>query len=170
MAYADADDLIARFDSRTIGDLASDSGEPVEEANFGTDAKIAAALSSASGEINSAVQQAGLYSTTELAALTGDDAEFLKQLTCDLAMGRLLMRRPGKYDPDTYARLIESAHERLDAIRRGINLFNIEEKKSAGQPSIDGPTAVDYVRLNMIPERAKGYYPARSTRLPIGRG
>ncbi len=170
MAYANADDLVNRYDARTIGDLASDDGIPVAAGSFGTDPKISAALSSASGEINSAVQQAGHYTTAQLEELAGDDAEFLKQLTCDLAMARLLMRRPGKYDRDSYQGLIESARDRLDLIRKGVNLFNIEVKKQAGQPSVDGPRAVDYNRLNLITSRARGYYPSVGSRLPIGRG
>lgn len=170
MAYATADDLVARYDANTIGDLASDTGEPVEPSDFATNPKITAALSSASGEINSAVMQSNLYTVDQLQSLAGDDLEFLKQLTCDLAMARLMMRRPGKFGDEFYGALQTSVRERLDLIRKGVAIFNIEVVKDAGQPDVDGPSAVDYARLNLITSRVKAYFPSVASRLPIGRG
>ena len=167
MAYADSDDLVKRFDERTLADLASDSGAPVPD--LSTDDKITAALSSASGRINSAVMQSNLYTAVELAALTGDDLEFLVDLTCELAMAWLVRRRPSPDTAEWAKALFERTEETLDRLRQGHNLFNILVKKEAGQPEVDGPTSVDYERLNLIPDRTRNFYPNRATRLPIGR-
>lgn len=168
-AYATSADLIKRFDTNVIGDLASDTGTPIASSAFSTDDNITAALADATGEINSAVMVADLYTAAELAAVTGEDLEFLKRLTCDLAMGYLMGRRPEKYGEQA-VKLVEVARAHLELIRSGKRLFNIQAKKDAGQPSIDGPTAVDYDNLNLIPDRTRNFYPARATRLPLGRG
>ena len=166
MAYAAASDLVKRFDERDIADLASDDGTPV--ADLATDAKVTAALSSASGRINSAVMVADLYQAADLSGLSGDDAEFLKDITCALAMGFLLRRRSSRYQ-EIYAAVVKQAEEQLELLRSGKNLFNVAEVKSAGQPSVDGPTAAEYALQNGISDRTRNYYPARATRLPTNR-
>lgn len=168
MAYADSDDLIARYDERTVSQLASDDGDPVE--TLSSDAKITAALSDASGEINSAVMVSDNYTAAELAALTGDDLEFLKRITCDLAMGFLMARRPEKYADDAIENITGRACKALEMLRTGKRIFNIQSSKDAGVPDVDGPSLATYDRLNMIPDRVNNYYPGRGTRLPIGRG
>lgn len=166
MAYADSADLTARFDENVLKDLASDTGTPVT--TLSTDVKITAALAGASGRINSALLVGTMYSVADLTALTGDDLAYLKDLTCELAMARLLKRRPEKYG-DQYKAIIEMAEATLEMVRGGKNVFNIAANKKAGLPTIDGMSAVDYDRLNLIPDRIKNFYPSRTSRLPIGR-
>ena len=113
--------------------------------------------------------QSNLYTAEELAELTGDDLEFLVDLTCELAMAWLVRRRPSPDTADWAKALFERTEETLDRLRQGHNLFNILVKKEAGQPEVDGPTSVDYERLNLIPDRTRNFYPNRATRLPIGR-
>lgn len=167
MAYALYSDLVKRFDERTLADLASDNDSPVVD--LSTDAKITAALSSASGRINSAVMQAGHYTAVELAALTGDDLEFLVDLTCELAMAWLVRRRPSPETAEWAKALFERTEETITKIRQGQNLFNVALHKEAGLPEVDGPTTVDYQNLNLIPDRTKNFYPSRASRLPLGR-
>lgn len=167
MAHAAYSDLVKRFDERTIADLASDSDAP--EADLANSAVVTAALSSASGRINSAVMQSGLYTAAELTALTGDDLAFLVDLTCELSMAWLVRRRPSPDNAEWSKSLFERTEETLNKIRQGHNLFNVEVKKTAGQPETDGPSAVDYSNLNLIPDRTHNFYPSRGSRLPIGR-
>jgi phage gp36-like protein len=168
MAYASATDLIARFDEGVVADLCGDNGVPA--ADLSSNTKLSTALSDASGDINSAVMVSDLYTADDLADLTGDDLAFLKRLTCDLAMGYLMGRRPEKYAEGAVKNLTEQARTHLEQIRQGVHLFNIEATKSAGQPDIDGPTALDYQRMNLLPDRTRNFYPSRSSRLPLGRG
>ena len=166
MAYATAADLSARFDERVLKDLASDDGTPVS--NLAADANVTAALADASGLINTAIgSPASHYTTTELAALTGDALAYLKRITCSLAMAYLLGRRPEKYGDD-YKQITEHAMEVIDQLRRGLFVFNITEAKSAGLPNIDGLTVTQYQDLNLLPERVRNFYPIRQ--LPVGRG
>lgn len=168
MAYATLENLLDRFDQRTVAQLASDANAPA--ADLANNSRIAAALADGAGMINSAVMVAGLYTTEQLTTLTGDDAEFLTRLNCELAMGFLLGRRPEKYGDEGVQKLLDRAEQQLDLLRQGSRIFNIEAVKEAGQPTIDGPTAVTYDRLNMLPDRTNNFYPGRASRLPIGRG
>lgn len=168
MAYATLADLINRFDQRTIAGLVSDGHE--EAGDLANNTKISTALSIGSGMINSAVMVADLYTAEQLADLAGDDLALLVHINCCLAMGVLLGRRPEKYGDDGVARLVEWADKMLDDLRKGVRIFNIQQTKDAGLPTIDGPTAVEYANLNLMPDRVQRFYPSRSSRLPFGRG
>lgn len=168
MAYADSDDLIARYDEQTLKDLASDTGDPV--ADISTDTAVTAALNDASGRVQSAVSVSRLYSATELAALTGSSLALLKRITCELAMVFMLERRPEKYGDEYTRRLRQSSEDYLERLRKGERLFDVEVAKDAGLPSIDGPTTVDARNLNLITTRTQNFYPSKASRLPLGRG
>ncbi len=166
MAYAASTDLTARYDANMVADLASDDGTPV--ADLAADAKVQAALDDASGQIDAAVTVARVYSTTNLAALTGNSLALLKRITCDLAMYYLMARRPEKYGKNL-SEFYEKADAYLESLRKGNRVFAVEANLDAGLPTIDGPGASDYQRLNLLPDRTKNFYPARGSRLPIGR-
>jgi len=171
MAYASSSDLSARFDVRIISDLASDDGTQITEDALATNSKVVAALADASGRIDSALTVARIYSTADLAALTGNSLALLKRITCELAMAFLIGRRQEKFLDEAIARVEQKSEEYLDRLRKGERLFGgSEEAKDAGLPSVDGPTAVDYSNLNLLPDRTHHYYPSRASRLPLGRG
>lgn len=167
MSYATPSDLLTRKDARTIKALASDTGADIADPD--TDPNLLQALEDASGEVDSAVLVAKIYSTAELATLTGNSLALLKRITCEVAMAFLFARRP-KYDEDGYDKALERCNKWLDRLRKGERVFDLEPQQDAGLPSVDGPSAVDYSRMNLLVDRTKGYYPARGNRLPSGRG
>jgi len=167
MAYAASTDLVARYDERTIQDLASDTGTPVDD--LGNDAKVSAALDDASGRIDAALTVANLYAESDLTDLTGNSLALLKRITCELALIYLIERRPEKYCGSDLKDRKKEAEEFLDRLRKGERLFGIDALKEAGLPTVDGPTAVDYKELNLITSRTRNYYPNVKQRLPIGR-
>jgi len=170
MAYATATDLTARFDWRIIADLVSDDGSQVSEGSLASDDKVDAALDDASGRIESALTVARIYSTTDLAALTGNSLAMLKRITCELAMTFLIGRRQEKFLDPSLAAVEEKAEQYLDRLRKGERLFGgQDEAQGAGLPTIDGPTVTTYETLNLLPERTRNFYPHRSSRLPLGR-
>lgn len=171
MSYADPSDLAKRFDRNDIADLASDTGVPVPDID--TDPNVLAALEDASGDIDSALLVSNLYTPLQLTKVTGNSLAKLKRITCELAMAYLMGRRPEKIDGDFFKAVTERNDKVLERLQAGKNLFNLTDDTSheeAGLASIDGPTVVDYERLNMIPDRTRNFYPHRGTRLPIGRG
>jgi len=170
MAYATSTDLTARFDARTIGDLASDSGTQVDEAGLATSAKVTAALDDASGRIDGALTVAQIYTTDDLDDLTGNSLALLKRITCELAMAFLISRRQEKFLDESVSRVEAQSEEYLDRLRKGERLFgDVDAATAAGLPTVGGMTAVEYNELNLIPDRARNFYPARQSRLPLGR-
>ncbi len=167
MAHATPADLTDRFDARTIADLASDTGEPVE--NLNTDAKVLAALDDASGRFEAAVLVSNLYSTTDLSGLTGNSLALKKRIVCDLAMVNLLRRRPERFGAEAIKAAEDSGEAYLEMLRKGQRLFDVDAAQDAGLPDIDGPTTIQYSTLNLIPDRTKNFYPFRATRLPTDR-
>ena len=169
MAYADAADLLARFDERIIADLASDTGEPVGDIT--NDMKVDAALDDASGKVDSALTVATIYTPTELTALEGGSLALLKRITCELAMVFLIRRRQENMGNEELNQIGVQAEEYLDRLRKGERVFGgSEAQQGAGLPTIDGPSVAQYTRMNLIPDRTRNFYPLRGTRLPIGRG
>lgn len=167
MAYAVPQDLVSYYDASVVADLASDTEMP--ESDLNSSRIVLKLLAFASGRINSAASVAARYSAEDLALLTGDDKEVLTELCCTLAMGKLLGRRPGSQHAEAYQEHIEAAEEFLDRLRKGERVFAFEENVEAGLPLVDGPTTVDYTRLNLIPDRIRHYYPSRGSTIPRGR-
>ena len=169
MAFATASDLSARFDERTIKDLSSDDDTPAASVD---NAIVTAALEDGAGRIRSAITVARIYSDDDLSDLTGDSLSLIKRLNCELAMAHLMGRRPEKYGNEDggFKQVKQDVEDFLDRLRKGERLFGIEAAKDAGLPTIDGPSTVDYRRLNRIPDRTQNFYPSRGSRLPIGRG
>ncbi len=166
MAYADPQDLITRFDRNMIGDLAGDEATPADPL---VSPRVARALDGASGEVNAAARMGGRYSAEELAALAGDDREFLKDLTCQLALLRLVGTRIQTIGEIAHKALRESADKLLDDLRAGRLVFGTPAAERAQTPGVGGPTAIEYQRLNLLPDRVRNYYPSRGSRLPLGR-
>ena len=166
-AFASASDLVARYDERIVADLASDSGTPVSDVT--SDIRIDAALEDGAGRILAACLNGQIYSEEDLNGLTGVSLSLLKRINCELAMVFLMGRRPEKFASDEYREAMKSAEEYLELLRKGERLFNVAATLDATVPEIDGPTTSVYNRLNLLPERCTGFYPHRSTRLPIGR-
>lgn len=166
MAYASSTDMTARFDSREIGDLLSDSGTPVDEGDFGDNSKLTAILDDASGEIDAALLVANRYLPADLSGLTGNSLAHLKRITCEIAMRLLLGRRPA-YNPELLESMEKRVNGLLDRLRKGENVFNLADQKDAGTPTIGGLSTVDTLNLNLLRDRTQNYYPQR--RLPNNR-
>lgn len=126
--YATVADLLARYDARTVGDLAGDAGSRVSaadlaDANTAGGANVAAALADASGQIEAACLRGGRYLPADLAALTGMSAKRLVRLTCRVTMLLLMERRPDSKWPE-WAKDVEAE---LDRVAKGERVFGLRE-------------------------------------------
>jgi phage gp36-like protein len=166
-SYAIPTDLAARKDTRTIADLASDSGTPVPDITV--DPNVLAALSDASGEIDSALLVGGEYQPADLTSLSDNSLAKLKRITCELAMAFLYARRP-KYDEEGYELALDRAEEWLDKLRKGERVFNVAADIDAGVIEVDGPTVTTYRQINLLRDRVRNTFPSRGSGLPVGRG
>ena len=167
-AYASISQLVERFDARTLGDLVSDDGTRVVEGLLSSNAKLTAALEDASGQIEAALLMGGRYATSDLTGLTGNSAKYLIRLTCEIAFAMLWERRPYA-DDQRRAKALEKAEEHLEMLRKGSHIFDVSAVKTAGVPSVSGPTTVELIALNFLRDKTQHFYPTRAGRLPDSR-
>jgi len=165
-AYADSDDMIARFDERTLKELTSDGNTPT--VSLAASGALTAAMADATGAIDAALFVGNQYQPGDLDDLTGESQSYLKRITCTIAMSYLVARRPEKYGKAS-KQMSEDVQELLELFRSGVRVFDVDGNKAAGTPTIDGPRAVDYERMNMIRDRTRHFYPSRASSLQIGR-
>jgi phage gp36-like protein len=169
-AYADAADLLLRYDRRTVGELLSDTGEPLTPAQIASDTKLAAILEDASGQVEAAMLCGKRYEPSDLAALTGNSLALLKKIVCVIAIADLFERRP-EIHLETAKLYYEKAKGYLEDLRTGRNIFNLSDESAANAslPDTDGPTALEYETLNLLPEQMIRYFPNRALRIPTDR-
>lgn len=144
-AFATAADMVNHYDVNTLGDLCSDDGTPVAEGGLAANAKMVAALNSATGRIQAAALRAGRYTVQDLEGLTGESAAYLATLTCRLAFWHLWQRKP--YTEDQQRQEAKAnADEALEAIRTGDDCFNVQAAIDAGHPTVSTVSRVDIER------------------------
>lgn len=168
MAYASPSDLIERHDPRLVNDLANDENVRQSRGDLQTNSRVLTALSDASASVASALSVGRMMSPEQLDALTGDNQSLLKRIVCDIAMSFLYDRRPS-LNADEYERYTRMAERHLDRLRKGDAVFTIESAIQGTEVTLDGPSQVDYSRINLLPDRVPNTFPARSSRLPTDR-
>lgn len=168
-AYAEPSDLISRYDVAVLGDLVADDGIRVSASDLEDDAVLLEVLQTASGQVEAAMLCGNRYSPDELSGLTGNSASHLKQIVCLIAIAILFERRPAvnSMHADLY---LKRADAYLEDLRHGKNLFNLAEALVDANPTISGPSSIDYRNINMLPDRMVRYFPSRKQRLPLTRG
>ena len=164
IAYAD---LTAFADEQTVKDLLSDDGDYAGDP--ASDTKLLMLMAAASGQVEAACGVSNMYTPEELAALEDNTLALLKQITSALCLVMLVRRRPEKFGSEYWAAVEERTEKYLDRLRRGERLFDDANRRAAGVPTIDGPSAATMSYLNLIPSRTHNFFPNAGTRLPIGR-
>ena len=169
VAYATGEDLIDRYDVDLVGDLATDERETVDRLDVPTHPHVLTALEDASGEVDTALLAGGRYTVAQLSGLTGTSASYLKSIVCGLAMVALHERRPEAVDEKTIERLTKRATEAIRSLRRGDNVFGLQEHVEATRLDLSGPSALDLRNRNGLAERMSGrFFPSAAQRLPRG--
>ncbi len=160
--YASPQDLLERYDVRTVGELASDTGIPLTAQQMKTSARILAAILDASGALESACIVGNRYTPHDLQSLTGASANFCKMLVCDLAMGRLVMARPTK---DETPQFYTMALQWLERLRLGERIFGLQETADAGARITEDPfLESDLARLNLATYQCQRLFGIRGGR------
>ena len=167
-ASATGADLLARYDVDLVGDLATDDRETQDRDLVPTLPKVLVALEDASGEVQAGLLAGGKYTVAQLDGLTGIARSHLKRIVCGLAMAALYQRRPEAADGEMIDRLTKDSRDALLAIRRGENVFGLQEEINASVLSIGGPSVIDYQDRNDLTFRMNRYFPSYDTRIPRG--
>ncbi len=160
MAYATPADMQVRHNWEEIGDLLSDDGEQVSQANQLTNATLLELLKDAEGEVLGALLVGGRYSTSDFDGFSGANLALLKTHICRVCKMRLMERRPGRF-ADTLEAMQKIVDGYLKQFRSGEVIFNLAPVITAGAVVVDGPSTLDLQNLNLVRDQAHGYYPRR---------
>jgi hypothetical protein len=132
--YATNLQFLERYDVRTVADLLSDSDTTLTTSQVQSSTRLTTLLQQASGDIEAACVAGLRYLPTDLQALLtngGTGAEYLIGLTCDLAMWKLMNRRPSPVatsPPGPAAAALEA----LQLLRGGERILAFQEAGNAG--------------------------------------
>ncbi len=162
-AYATGSDLIARYDVDLVGDLATDSREPIEQSAVPNLPLVATALLDASGMIDVNLSTGGRYKPSDLDQLTGNSVYHLKRITCDVAMGLLLQRRTDMKYQELAEKVVAGSKQHLMALARGENIFGISAVVDSGFIEYQTISSVTIDERNLLSSRMERYFPPTHT-------
>jgi hypothetical protein len=152
--YATPNDMIARFDVRLQGWLVRDDNGQSTSIDLQTDPNLRSALATASGIVEMACVAGQRYTPQDLAALTGNGAEFLKDMVCSIAADRLYHRR----FPDAAALPeAQEAQQWLKALGSGMGILPFAEAAAAGIAYDSFYTQEEIDRLNLITRNTRSW-------------
>ena len=167
MPFATAQDMIDRYDSKTLGDLATDSGATVSEPDLLNNSKMTAALAGGAGDLISAVLRGERYTRANLDALTGDSLAYLLDINCAFAFWRLWKRKPYNWGMDDRRRAaLEDYTEALAMLDSGARIFDIDTARESGRPDIETITQAEIDgQWSLVADIARHgrFYPERRT-------
>ena len=152
--YADAADLIKRYDVRQIGDLVNDDDTRADAGDIAASGVVDAAMLDASGDLEAAVMAGAMYTLGNLERIAFPDAPAtltatghrLKRIVCAIAFWRLWNRRHPFDTPKDFPAVIE-AYADLEKLAQGETIFGLEETVAASQPSTtEWINPLDYTR------------------------
>jgi len=167
--YCDAAALVQHFDERTIRDLLSDTGQPVQ-GDLSADSRLTKILQAASGRLEAACFVSENYSAAELAGMSENSQALAAEICARLAMATLMSRRPDRFATEAVQRLEEGAEAYLQQLRNGARLFDVGQHAAAGNPAVAYPSVQQIQDLNQITQRTKNFYPRPERRLPLSQG
>jgi phage gp36-like protein len=163
-AFSTSDDMVARFDARTLGDICADNDVQVTQAGLVTNTKMLAALNTATGRLLATALRAKRYSRVDLNSLTGESLDYLKDLTCRIAFWILWQRKP--YSEDQQRKEAKQAYDdALEELGSGHEIFDVDAVKDAGIPKVETVTRTEIeTDWNLFVDEARGrFYPQRRT-------
>lgn len=171
-SYATAADMINRYDVRTLGDIVSDDGTRVASGGLAADAKMLAALSSATGKVKAAILRAERYTASQItnmmdsghADYSAEGTAYLVDIVCAVAFWNLWRRKPYT-DSQQAARKAarEEAEGYLKELSSGESVLDIPAALDSGTPKVATITKSEIeTEFDLFVDRARGrFYPAR---------
>jgi len=133
-SFVTVQQLLDRYDRRTVAQLLSDDNEQVPTADLVTNQKLLAILQDATGEFRSALTVGFQYADDDLDALALERNPVIVRLISALAMGYLYERR-GIGVPDATDKTIRWAREQLVELQKGRKVLDVVANKIAQNPT-----------------------------------
>ena len=150
MAYATAQQMLDRIDSRWLCQLILDDGTEGTTVDFLASTRVEAALEDAAGMILAYALQGGRYTTDDLDDLTGPSLGLLVRLNVDLAAALLAeARQVPLADIERTIPGYGRSMKFLEQLQLGNVIFNVELVIEAGSPKLARNQA-GYITCNAI--------------------
>jgi phage gp36-like protein len=150
-----------RHNWEEIGDLLSDDGTQVSQANQLTNPTLLELLNDAQAEVVGALLVGGRYSIADFDDFTGPNLALLKTHICRVCKMRLVERRPGRF-ADTLEAMQKIVDGYLKQFRSGDVIFNLPAVIAAGAATVAGPSTLELENLNLVRDQTRNYYPRRN--------
>lgn len=161
-SYCSGAQFLVRYDVRTIAECLSDTGDPIHEGAVSTNARLLSLLKGSSGKLEAATLLGGKYTTDDLAALTGNMAEWIADIVADLTAPKVLGRRFIEF-PD-YAERLKEAQGVLAALAKGEMIFGLQEIIDASVIDDNVESKLDVEARSMITYQSNRYFGRRANR------
>lgn len=165
-SYCTVAQFLAFFDSRTVGDLVSDSGSRVTAAQLTSNTTLGLLLQQASGELEAAALIGNRYTSADLVALAATNSGiFLASVVAGLAFRNLIRRRPDMEIATPPQ--VEEAEKCLQALSMGERIFGFQETMDSGETQEDTETSYDVDRRKMVSWHSQRYFGRRANRYDV---
>jgi phage gp36-like protein len=136
VAFATAQEMLDRIDSRWLCQLVFDDNTVATEEEFLASTRVADCLDDASGMVLAYALQGKRYSVADLEGLTGVGQKLLVKITVDIAAAFLAEAR--QLPAEDIARAVPGygrAMQFLEQLQLGNIVFHVEDNMQAGLPS-----------------------------------
>lgn len=171
-AYLSASEFLTRVDWRPIAQLMTDDDTTEDVRSALTDAssvegaRLAELLKDASGQVETAAFVGGRYAPADLAALSGNQAAYLKRLVADIAIGLCYQRRPDLFSG--MPAQAQQANQILNALAGGDRIFGLQENIDASHMHMTTDTPENVETRNGMVYIARGFFGRRGNRYEAG--
>lgn len=132
-AYCTPEQMVTRYDTRTIGQYLSDDGVKLTADQVQASPILRSLLQEASGELEAALLRGGRYTAQDLGNLTNNGLEMLAGLVAGYAMFLIWDRRPGRFVDHQLPLRAQIAVDKLDKLATGERILPFQEAADAGR-------------------------------------
>lgn len=160
-----ASEFLKRVDRNSVGQLASDTGVPIPDAQLEAHANVVAVLRDASGDVEAAALVGEKYTSADLALIAATDCNArgkLYRIVSDLAWVYLYERRPNKNEPEPPS--LRRSLLWLDQLSQGRAVFALAETLDAGHLTHETTTAAEIEERRGAVVQAARYFGRRADR------
>jgi hypothetical protein len=133
VAYCTPQQMVHRYDARTIGQYLSDDGIKLTVDEVLASPILSELLQEASGELETALLRGGRYTPADLGNLTGNGLEMLAGMVAGYAMFLIWDRRPGRFSDHQLPLRAQIAVDKFQDLATGHRILPFQEAADAGR-------------------------------------
>ena len=149
-SYLSVEDFLKFHDKRAVGQLANDDGTQLSPSELASDPNLEIILMAASGQVESALFAAELYSAEDIASPNGNSKAFIQDIVARLAMYKLFQRRDAPEPPATVVAGYQEAVDQLQQLSSGNLILSFVQMEAAGLTINHFLTQQEIINLNQL--------------------